>query len=82
MVEMVVLQTTITRETKIEEIPIGQYHLVHQIQTMLNEAFTIEGHPCKVIGFIALNHVNTSMMSFMPPTLLLAIQKHYHMPGE
>ena len=82
MVETFILQTTHMRETKIEEIPITQHHLGCHIQTVTSEAFTIEGHPGQVIGFKALSHVNTPIMSFMPPTPLLATQKHYHMPGE
>ena len=44
MVVMVVLQTAHIRVFKIGDIPITQHHLDHHIQTVINEAFTIEGH--------------------------------------
>ena len=72
MVETVILQTILTRELKIEDIHITQHHLDHHIQIVVNEAFTIEGHPDQVIGSIALIHMNTPIIPFMPPRLLLA----------
>ena len=44
-------------------------------------AFTIEGPPDQVIGFPALIYMITLVMSFIPLTLLLATQKHQHIPG-
>ena len=79
---MVILHTTHTKQPKIEDIPITQYHLEHHIQIVTNEAFTIEGQPGQVISFISLIHMSTQIMSFIPPTLLLAIQKDHHIQGE
>ena len=70
------------KELKIESIPITQQHLDHQIQIVTNEAFIIEGHLGQVIDFMALIHVSTSVMSFLPPTLLLVTKKHHHMLAE
>ena len=42
---------------------------------MTDEAFTLEGHPCQIIGFTALFHVHTPITSFIPPTLLLETQQ-------
>ena len=49
---------------------------------MINDTSIIEGHPVQVTGFTALFHVSTPLMTFFPPTLLLATWKHHHMPGE
>ena len=53
MVEMVVLQTTCTRELTIEDMPIKQHHLDHYTHIVTNETFTIESQPGQVIGFIS-----------------------------
>ena len=82
MMEIVILQTTYSRELKIEDMPITQNHLDDHIQIMVNEDFTVEGQPGQIIGFITLINVITPGMCFMPSSLLLATQKHHHMPGE
>ena len=82
MVETVILQTRCTRRLKIEDIPFTQHHLGHPIQTMINVAFTIDGHRGQVNSFIALIHMNTQIMSFMHHTLQVATGKNNHMPGE
>ena len=82
MMEMVISQTAHTKELKIEDIPITQYHLDHQIQIMTNEAFIIEGHSDHVIDFMLLVHINTPVMSFIPAILLLITCKHHHMSRE
>ena len=82
MVEMAVLQTTCTKEPKIEDITFAQYDLDQHIQVVTNKVFTIEGHPGQVIGFIMLIHVSTPIISFISPTLLLAIKKHHNTTQE
>ena len=74
MVETVILQTICTNELKTEDIPIAA-NLDHPIQIMTNEAF-IRGSPRSSNWFI---YMNTPIMSFIPPTLLLATQKHHNM---
>ena len=54
-------------------------YLDNNIQIMTNEDFTVKGHPGQVIGFIAHIHMSTPEMSLLPPTLLLATQKHHYM---
>ena len=76
MVEMVILQNACTKKLKIEDLRITQHHLDHQIQILTNKAFITEGHPGQVIGFTALIHMSTLIMSFIPPTLLLVTWKH------
>ena len=66
--EMVVSQTTCTKELQMEDIPITQHSLDHQIQNVTNEAFIIEGHPDQVINIMGLIHV-IPIMSFIPPNI-------------
>ena len=80
--ETVILQTVCTKELKTENISITQHHLGHHVQIITNEAFTIGGHPGKIIGFTALSYVSTPIMSFISPTLLLATWEQHHMPEE
>ena len=68
MVETFVLQTMCTKELKMEDIPITQHHLDHQIEIVSNEAFSIEGHPVQVIGFTIVIYMGTPIMSFIPST--------------
>ena len=59
---MVILQTTHSRDGKLEDISITQHYSDHHIQTVISKTFTIEGQPGQVIGFITLIHVSIPIM--------------------
>ena len=82
IVEMVILQTTHTKDGKIEDIIITQHHLGHYIQTVISEVFIIEGQPGQAISFITLTHMSVPIMSFTCLMLLLITCKLHKIPGK
>ena len=81
MVEMVISQTTHTKELKIEDTHITLHHSDNKIQCVTNKAFTTEGHPGQLTDLTVPLHLSTPIVSSIPPTQLLVTQNHHHIPG-